>query len=177
MRKSHEYPFSVKVNNYGEGNLEYEVVFNDFSDVIGVGDTIDEAIEDAYYNLDAYLEYCEEKNIPIPGPSYSKSLNEFSGKITVRLPKCLHRDIAEFANSDGMSLNSLAIDAFRMYLGTETIKNIEEYTKERIGILVDNVNRKTDELFSYNYNEKQWLDSEKKYAAICNVKMGGTINA
>lgn len=177
MKKSHEYPFSVKVVNYGDGDLGYEVVFADFAEVIGVGDTIDEAIEEAYYNLDTYLEYCEEKNISIPSPSVSKSLNDFSGKITVRLPKSLHRDIAEYADCDGMSINSLAIDAFRMYLGVETIKSIENYTRNKIGLLVDNFNSKTEDFFNYNYSKQQLFENKKEYVTNFNIKMGGNINA
>ena len=76
-----------------------------------------------------------------------------------------------------MSINSLAIDAFRMYLGVETIKSIENYTRNKIGLLVDNFNSKTEDFFNYNYSKQQLFENKKEYVTNFNIKMGGNINA
>lgn len=171
MRKNCIYPFSVKVVDYGDSDIEYEVVFNDLPDVIGVGDTIEEAIEDAQYNLDAYIKYCNENGFILPQPSKIKPLAEYSGKITVRLPKHLHRDLTEFAERDGMSINSLAIDAFRYYLNAESITNVESFAKEKIDTYIKLIGDKTKEMIEYQYNRKSF--DEREYKASSNNLMGG----
>lgn len=47
--------FAIKKIKYGKGDHEYEVRFDDFIEVIGIGDTKEEAIAEAFYNLKAYL--------------------------------------------------------------------------------------------------------------------------
>lgn len=162
MRKVNRYPFSVKVIQYSDNDYEYEVNFKDFVDVVGVGDSIEDAIEEAEYNLAAYLKYCQLKNIPIPQPSISKSLDEYSGKITVRIPKSLHRDMSEFAELDGMSLNSLAIDAFRSYLNADSLKKVTKNTLEKIESCVDNVTEKTEKIIRYKYGA-HYFENEENY--------------
>ena len=159
MRMSEKYPFSLKVIDYGDGTFEYEVLFDDFPEVIGVGDTASEAIEEAYYNLDAYLKYCEEKQIAIPAPSKKLSLNDYSGKITVRIPKTLHRDLSDYAKCDGMSLNAIAIEAFRFYLNKESLKAMEENSKITIELIGEATKAQTESII-YRYTGDMF--SEKR---------------
>jgi predicted HicB family RNase H-like nuclease len=149
MKKSHTYPFSVKIVDYGNDDIEYEVVFNDFEEVIGVGDTPEEAVEDAYYNLDAYIGYCEEKSIPLPVPSKTNSLENYSGKMTIRLPKSLHRDLSEFAEKDGMSLNAIIIDGLRSYLSCESLKAFEQNVKDRFEAISESLETLNHEKYFY----------------------------
>jgi len=66
------------------------------------GDTVDEAmlmIEEAMRGwLESELE--NGKTIPEPRPE-----EEYSGKFIVRVPKSLHRKLAEISGSEGVSLN------------------------------------------------------------------------
>lgn len=57
------YNFSVKIDYSGYGDKVYVVRYDDFPNVIGSGDTIEEAIEEAQGNLEVYFDYCKEKNI------------------------------------------------------------------------------------------------------------------
>ncbi len=50
-----------------------------------------------------WLETTYEEGMSIPEPSY---VSGYSGKFVVRLPKSLHRDLAETAQQEGMSLNA-----------------------------------------------------------------------
>lgn len=160
MKKNSRYPFSVKVIKYDDNDYEYEVNFKDFAEVVGIGDSIEEAIEEAEYNLDAYLKYCQLKKISIPEASISKPLDEYSGKITVRIPKNLHRDISEFAEIDGMSINSLAIDAFRFYLNSNSLQKITNDTVEKIETCIDNAKEKTEEFIKYKYGAHEFKNEE-----------------
>ncbi len=59
-----------------------------------------EMIQDA---LVSWLEVALEDNITIPEP---QPIENYSGKFVVRVPKSLHRQLAETANRDGVSLNT-----------------------------------------------------------------------
>ena len=74
------YRFEV---SYLKEDDEYLVRYADFENVIGVGKTVNDAIEEARNNLELYIEACKELNIDIPKASvspssYSKSSTKFS---------------------------------------------------------------------------------------------------
>lgn len=73
-----------------------------------VGETITDAlamIEDAKH---AWLTAAVEDGIEIPLPE-SMQAERYSGKFALRLPKSLHRQLAEGAERDGVSLNQYLI--------------------------------------------------------------------
>jgi len=53
-----------------------------------------------------WLTVAYEHGMEIPLPSYPE---EYSGKFNVRLPRSLHRKLAEAAEHDGVSLNTYVI--------------------------------------------------------------------
>lgn len=58
MRKKHSFEVTP---TYSTGELQYVVRFTDYPNVIGAGDTVEEAIEEAEGNLEFYFEYLEDK--------------------------------------------------------------------------------------------------------------------
>lgn len=173
MKKYKKYPFSVKIIEYGKDDFEYEVRFIDFPNVIGVGDTANEAIDEGYYNLQAYIKYCELNNVNIPNPSISREPNDFSGKITIRIPKTLHRDLSEYAEFDGMSLNTIAIDAFRFYLNSQSLSKITKNTQAKIDSSIENAKIKTEEIIRYNYKKSEFVDDDYNAQSSCVGGIGG----
>lgn len=131
MKDVNKYPFMVKMENDGN-NTEYVVIFQDFKNIIGSGSTINDAVKEARENLEAYFDYCQKENIDIPEPSDDDWMESFNGKITLRMPKSLHRDISEYASNDGLSLNSVINDAIRLYLTMESIKTIQDRACQNI---------------------------------------------
>jgi antitoxin HicB len=71
-------------------------------------------IQDA---MRAWIETALENGQQIPEPQI---LDEYSGRFVVRLPKSLHRQLAERANKEGVSLNSLVAVALGQYVGMES---------------------------------------------------------
>lgn len=90
--------------SYTTGSLEFVVKYYDIP-VIGSGETIEEAIAEAQENLEFYLEYCEEKGVAVPQPTMHEKLDDFSGKITFRTSKTLHKRISDRAKKEGISIN------------------------------------------------------------------------
>ncbi|WP_298506669.1 type II toxin-antitoxin system HicB family antitoxin [uncultured Sphaerochaeta sp.] len=71
------------------------------------GDTLEEAflmIRDA---MEVWLQAAIEDGIDIPLPESMEK--EYSGKVPLRLPKSLHKKVAENARRDGVSLNTYLI--------------------------------------------------------------------
>ena len=54
----------------------------------------------------SWFEACIEENIPIPEPS---NLKEYSGQFKLRMPKTLHRLLAEKAKQEGISMNQYCL--------------------------------------------------------------------
>ena len=107
-----EYRFEV-YKDY-EHNV-YVVKYFDFDNVIGSGDTVDKAIEEARGNLEAFLQYCKKNNIKVPEPSIHEEL-DYSGKVTLRMSKSLHKLVDERAKKEGVSINLLLNEAINTYI-------------------------------------------------------------
>lgn len=72
------------------------------------GETPTEAIRNLEEAKEAWITASIEKGYSMPIPSIDQE-PEYNGRITMRLPKSLHRKIAETAKNEGMSLNSYLI--------------------------------------------------------------------
>ena len=84
----------------------YVVVFPDLPGCMTQGDTLDEVRHMAEEARILWLEaeYDTDPN-GIPLPSYPA---DYSGKVALKLPKSLHRSLAESAEEEGVSLNEYA---------------------------------------------------------------------
>lgn len=71
------------------------------------GETEEEALEMLKDAMAGWLESNLARGLPIPMPE-SEEL-EYGGRILVRMPKTLHRRLAEQAKAEGVSLNQLAV--------------------------------------------------------------------
>ena len=123
-----DYRFEVFTDYCADGK-QYVVKYVDFETVIGVGDTIEEAIEEARGNLDAYIEACKELKIAVPEPSMHV-YDYYSGKVTLRMSKTLHKQVDERAKKEGISINSLLNEAIAEYIER---RNYTCYLAERNG--------------------------------------------
>ena len=70
------------------------------------GETQEKALEHLKEAMELWLEVAIEhdNNIPLP-----KIESEYSGKFVVRIPKALHRTLAQKADEEGVSLNQYAL--------------------------------------------------------------------
>ncbi len=70
------------------------------------GDTVEELYENLNEAMEGYLEVKLENGLSIPEP---QSVEDYSGKFNVRLPKSLHQRLAIEADREGVSLNTLVL--------------------------------------------------------------------
>lgn len=99
------YPLSIRPLSPEDGG-GYLAEFADLPGCIGVGETVEEALQEAEDALNAWLEAAKELNKPIPRPSVA---SEYSGQWRMRLPKSLHAELALRAKQEGVSLNTYAV--------------------------------------------------------------------
>jgi len=62
-----------------------------------------EMLEDA---KKSWFTACIEDNIPIPEPTHA---NEYSGQFKLRIPKSLHKTLAERSRQEGISMNQYCL--------------------------------------------------------------------
>lgn len=97
-----EYPFNVVADEEGG----YGVIFPDLPGCMTQVETIDELPEMVEEARRLWIETEYEMGRDIPLPSYPE---EYSGKFVLRLPRSLHRSLAEAAEGDGVSLNQYVV--------------------------------------------------------------------
>ena len=84
----------------------YVAIFPDLPGCMTQGETLEELVEMAREARKGWIETEYQRGNDIPLPSYPE---EHSGKFIVRLPRSLHRSLAEAAEREGVSLNQYVL--------------------------------------------------------------------
>jgi antitoxin HicB len=110
-----DYPFQVHPLARDEGG-GYLIEFPDLPGCLSDGRTIEEAVANGADALRSWLATAREFGDPIPLPS-RRSDDAYSGRWNMRVPRSLHRRLAERAKAEGVSLNTLALTLLAEGLG------------------------------------------------------------
>ena len=89
-----------------ESEKAYVVSFPELPGCVTCADSIKKAVELADDAKREWLTACIEDNIDIPLPL---SDNDFSGQFKLRIPKSLHRSLAEHSKEEGISMNQYCL--------------------------------------------------------------------
>lgn len=100
--------------------------FPDLPGCITVGDTIEDVIQNIVDAKRAWLESELEIGATIPEP---EDLKEYSGQFKLRLPKSLHRQLAEHSKSEGVSMNQYCV--YLLSMNSALRKEYSEGSKTR----------------------------------------------
>jgi len=73
----------------------------DFPGAVGAGASRDEAVEELVKGVAAMLEHAAMRGVVPPPP-----MREYTGAVSVRLPRSLHVALAQRAEAEGMSVNA-----------------------------------------------------------------------
>jgi antitoxin HicB len=95
------------VNLLADPNGGYVAVFPDLPGCLTQGETLAEVAAMAEEARRLWIEVEHDRGHSIPLPSYPEE--EYSGQFRVRLPKSLHRRLAESAAVEGVSLNQYVV--------------------------------------------------------------------
>lgn len=98
-----------------EGEECFEALVKELPDLAEYGDSYIEAYELAVDSIETTAEIFKEKGRAMPQPYEPET--QFSGRVTLRLPKTLHRGLATKAEEEGMSLNQLMVSVLATFRG------------------------------------------------------------
>ena len=82
------------------------VTYPDLPGCISCGETIESAVANAIDAKEVWLEVAIEEGIEINEPD---SLNDYSGQFKLRIPKSLHKSLAEHSQREGISMNQYCV--------------------------------------------------------------------
>jgi predicted RNase H-like HicB family nuclease len=134
-----QYPFQVIADPDGG----YVVVFPDLPGCMTQAETIDEipaAAEDARRS---WITAVYEDGEAVPLPSYPE---EYSGKLVARLPRSLHRHLAEEAGRQGVSLNQHMVALLSRRDAQARLEQRVADVEERLSAKLDLISEQVDRL-------------------------------
>lgn len=105
--------YQMKVDDHVFWCVESEVL----DGCVAQGDTLEEALLEFEVNENVWLETAKEFNIPIPDNVPIVPKNEPSGRISLRLAKSMHKEVAQLAEEDGVSINTFISNAISEKIG------------------------------------------------------------
>lgn len=105
------------LNDYLEMSYRMEIVedreeggfvvsFPDLPGCITCGETLESAIANATDAKKTWIEAALEEGVEIPEPN---SLQDYSGQFKLRMPRSLHRSLAEHSQREGISMNQYCV--------------------------------------------------------------------
>lgn len=97
-----EYPVTV----YPDADGGYVAEIKDLPGCLTQGETLEETMANINEARELWLETVYENGDKIPLPSTD---DNYSGKLLLRMPKTLHRRLAEAADKEGVSLNQYIV--------------------------------------------------------------------
>ena len=84
----------------------YAVSFPDLPGCLTVGDTIEEAVRNAEDAKRAWLQAAIDNGTDICMPD---DIGKYSGQFKLRIPRSLHKSLAEHSKSEGISMNQYCL--------------------------------------------------------------------
>ena len=103
------YPFQVYQSKV-ERHVFWVAKSASLKGCVGQGETAEEAISELEENELEWVAAAKEVGIPIPAVPVEPT-QEYSGKLTVRIAPGVHRDAAQIARSEKVSLTQYISDA------------------------------------------------------------------
>lgn len=108
------YSITVRHGDFG-GELCFEAKVKELPDLAEYADSWQEAYELALDAIDTTATLLAEQGRDMPVPA--SGVEDYSGRVTLRVPRTLHRSLALMAEDEGVSLNQLMVSALADFRG------------------------------------------------------------
>jgi antitoxin HicB len=118
------------------------------------GETRKEALENIEDAIKCWIETAQELGRDIPKPDEYKMEDDFSGKLTLRIPKILHKMLSEQAHIESCSINQLITTYISLGIGNEFKENL---VKDEVYHSLDNPLVYAERLVSKKWEGKREL--------------------
>ncbi len=116
-----------------EGETCFEARVTELPDVAEYADSYEEAYALAIDTIEITAQALSEQGKEMPLPIIP--VDDYSGRVTLRLPKTLHKSLATFADQEGVSLNQHLVSLLSYFSGYANAReshtlNVQWYTPE-----------------------------------------------
>lgn len=98
-----------------EGQVLYEARIKELPDVVEYAETFTDAYELAVDAIETTAEALAEQGRAMPAPA--EPTFDYSGRVTLRVPRSLHRSLAEAAEEESVSLNHYMVSVLSYFTG------------------------------------------------------------
>lgn len=139
------YPILIE-EIYDEGELLFTASIKELPGLIVYGESLEEVYDEIQLAKADWIEANLEWGRKIKEP-LENSLEEYSGRITLRLPKTLHRDVKERSEIEGVSLNQTMVQLINDGLFKQTQNSIEQLAR-KFEIMTKQISRTIEEKVS-----------------------------
>lgn len=114
MIDPHAYGIEVRRRTI-DGEAVFEARVRELPDLAEYADTADEAYALAIDSIETTTKLLAERGRAMPAPI--EPVDDWSGRVTLRLPKSLHRALDEAAEAEGCSLNQHIVNVLGYFTG------------------------------------------------------------
>lgn len=121
VSKAEEYlkqPYARIIIPHEDGSFSAEIL--EFTGCFAQGDSPKEALKNLHSAAKEWIEACLRRSRDIPPPTATQG---YSGTVSLRLPKALHRQASRMAERDGVSLNQYLVSAIAARVGADDLFN------------------------------------------------------
>lgn len=118
-----------------DGALLFEARVRELPDVVDYGDNWEEAYGLAVDTIETTAQVMAEQGRRLPEPASVEE--DYSGRVTLRVPKSLHRRLADQAEHEGVSLNHYMVTLLAHGCGTDFGVRQNEETEWSSGDVAD----------------------------------------
>lgn len=116
MTVANSYSISIKKIEL-DGEEYYRARVSEFPYLEEYAETYSDAYVLLIDAIETSLEVLAAENKSIPLPSDDREIADYSGRVTLRLPKSLHAALSEAAENEDVSLNQLIVSALSDFNG------------------------------------------------------------
>jgi antitoxin HicB len=99
--------YTVELHEEVDGT--WTALVPDLPGCVAAGETVAEAVSEVGGAIDSWIESARTDGAPVPAPA--RGDEEYSGRFVVRVPKSLHRALAQRASRESVSLNTFCVSA------------------------------------------------------------------
>lgn len=110
------YNITVRKGNF-DGEVFFEAKVKELPDVAEYAETYEEAYLLAIDTIETTAEALAEQGKVMPAPILEN--DDFSGRVTLRMPKSMHAALSSWSESEDISLNQLLVNCLAFNLGEQ----------------------------------------------------------
>lgn len=132
MINASEYSIEVRKGNF-DGEVCFQARVKEIPYLEEYADSFEEAYALVIDSIEQTAALMAEQHKPMPAPLVVES--EFSGRVTLRIPKTLHRYLAGYAEIEEISLNSFLSNILANFRGFEAHHDVQRKDWFTVGAL------------------------------------------